>query len=317
MKIHYHYHSFDAWLKNLHGEKVQKISLDAHAGCPNRDGTISMGGCTFCDAHGSGSGLMHQGLSLTEQWQFWREKFARSDRLKHTHLFMAYLQSFSNTYGSVKRLRTICNELQILKDIVGVSFGTRPDCIDKEKLAILKHLPWENTWLEFGIQSMHDKTLKRIARGHDVACAKKAVLDSHAHGIKVCAHLMAGLPDESEEDFLETVRQVCQLPISGIKMHGLYICQGTKLADEYHLGQYIPMEKQAYIELIAKAVTYIPSTVAIHRLCADFTQDTLIAPEWARHKGSVLRAIDEILHIEGKWQGCLADVPDKNPYNTI
>lgn len=315
MKKYYHYQTFDAWLKKMHKEKVQKISLDANANCPNRDGTISKGGCTFCDAKGAGSGLMNHGLTLTEQWQFWREKFALSDRLKHTHLFMAYMQSFSNTYGSAKRLRVICNELQTLKDIVGVSMGTRPDCIDTEKLNILKRLPWQNTWLEFGVQSMHDKTLKRIARGHDVACSEQAILASHEHGLNVCVHLMAGLPGESEEDFLETVHKVCALPIDGIKMHGLYICQDTILEKEYLAGNYMPMEKETYLELIAKALQYIPSHIVMHRLCADFTDDSLVAPDWARRKGSVLRGIDEILHIEGKWQGCKADVPHINPYN--
>ena len=315
MKRNYHYYSFDTWLKAVHGEKVQKISLDANSGCPNRDGTISKKGCTFCDAQGSGSGLMSTGLSLLEQWQFWREKFAISDRLKHTHLFLAYMQSFSNTYGSARRLRLITNELQTLKNIVGLAIGTRPDCIDDEKLAILSKLPWDNTWLEFGVQSMHDKTLQRISRGHDAECSKQAIIKAHEHGLKVCVHLMAALPGETEDDFIETVKKVCELPISGIKLHGLYVCKGTEMENEFRNKTYVPMEKQNYAELIVKALTIIPSHIVIHRLCADFTGDALVAPEWASQKGSVLRQIDELLHIQGLWQGCKADAPNKNPFN--
>ena len=315
MKNSYHYHSFDAWLKALHGERVQKISLDANAGCPNRDGTISTGGCSFCDAQGAGSGLMNHGLNLTEQWQFWREQFVKSDRLKNTHSFLAYMQSFSNTYGSAKRLRIITSELQTLKNIVGLSLGTRPDCIDSEKLQILSKLPWENTWLEFGVQSMNDKTLKRISRGHDAQCSKDAIIKAHEHGLKVCAHLMAALPGENEDDFLKTVKTVCELPISGIKFHGLYVCKNTKIAQEFLNGTYVPMEKEVYIDLIAKALTIVPSHVVIHRLSADFTSDELIAPDWAKKKGYIMRSIDEILRLEGLWQGCKADVTTKNPYN--
>lgn len=315
MKNNYYYHSFDAWLKDLHGAKVQKIPLDANSGCPNRDGTISTGGCSFCNAQGSGSGLMNQGLGFTEQWQFWREQFAKSDRLKNTHLFLAYMQSFSNTYGSAKRLRLITNELQILKNIVGLAIGTRPDCVDEEKLEILSKLPWDNTWLEFGVQSMDDNTLKRISRGHDAECSKNAIIKAHEYGLKVCVHLMAGLPGESDADFLETVKKVCELPISGIKLHGLYVCKNTQLEQEFLNNTYVPMEKEVYIDLIVKALTIIPSHIVIHRISADPGREELIAPEWASQKGYIVNKIDEIFQLEGIWQGCKADVPEKNPYN--
>ena len=301
MKLHYLYYSFDAWLKKQHHAKVQKISLDAHAGCPNRDGTISNGGCTFCDAKGSGSGLMENGLSLSEQWNFWLDKFSKSDRLKNTTHFLAYLQSFSNTYGSLAKLQKLTDELTSLEKCVGYSIGTRPDCVENEKLELLA--------------SLHDKTLERIRRGHTAACSIDAIKRSHEHGLNVCVHLMAGLPNETKTDFLETVQRVCELPIQGIKLHGLYVCKNTQLANEYLDGSYIPMKQEEYVNLICDALCLIPSTIAIHRLTADCQDhDQLLAPEWAKLKGHIVRGIEGLLFQEGKWQGCKNDVPNENPY---
>ncbi len=198
MKSHYLYYSFDAWLKNRHKAKVQKISLDAHAGCPNRDGTIQYGGCTFCNADGSGSGLMQKGLSLTKQWEYWLNKFSKSDRLKNTKNFLAYMQSYSNTYGCLEKLEKMTTELASLEKCAGFSIGTRPDCIDEEKLRLLASLPFQTKWIEFGIQSMHDETLKRIRRGHSVQCSVDAITRSRKYNLNVCVHLMAGLPDETK-----------------------------------------------------------------------------------------------------------------------
>ena len=286
MKLHYLYFSFDAWLKLQHHAKVQKISLDAHMGCPNRDGTISHGGCIFCDALGSGSGLMEKGLTLKEQWKYWLDKFHASDRLKNTSHFLAYLQSFSNTYGTLDRLKKLTEELTCLDKCVGYSIGTRPDCVEDEKLTLLAELPFQTKWIEFGVQSMHDKTLERIRRGHSVACSVDAVKRSHEHGLTVCVHLMAGLPGETKTDFLETVQKVCELPIQGIKLHGLYICKNTQLAMEYDAHGYMPMEQEDYINLICDALCLIPSHIAVHRLTADCQDhEQLIAPEWAKRKG--------------------------------
>lgn len=314
MKLHYQYHSFDAWLKAFHGEKIQKIPLDTRAGCPNRDGTISSNGCTFCNPQGSGSGLSLKGLNLTEQWQFWREKFAQSDRLKNTHRFIAYMQSYSNTYGSIKKLRTTLNELQSLPLIAGLAIGTRPDCIDRDKLRLLASLPFKNTWIEFGVQSMHNTTLKHICRGHDVQCSIDAIMLAHEYGLKICVHLMAGLPHESPKDFLESVRKICTLPINGIKLHGLYVCHQTPLAQDFTVGNYVPMEMDTYVDLICDVLAIIPSHIIIHRLTSDPAEGELIAPKWASQKGHVVRSIDHLLQLQGRWQGCEADVPNSNPY---
>lgn len=317
MKPHYLYYSFDAWLKNRHGAKVQKISLDGSFGCPNRDGTIQYGGCTFCNAEGSGSGLMQKGLSISDQWHYWLDKFAKSDRLKNTKNFLAYMQSYSNTYGSLEKLQNVTDMLRNLEKCVGFSIGTRPDCIDDEKLSLLSSLPFQTKWIEFGVQSMHDKTLDRIRRGHSAECSKKAVLLAHKHGLNVCVHLMAGLPGENKTDFLNTVQEVCELPIHGVKLHGLYVCKNTKLAEEYENGTYTPMQEEEYVSLICDALPLIPSHIAIHRLTADSQGDELIAPGWAKLKGHVVRNIESLLFQEGKWQGCQNDAPHENPFTAL
>ncbi|MBO4317007.1 MAG: TIGR01212 family radical SAM protein [Mailhella sp.] len=296
------YFSFDAYLKQIFGQKVQKIPLDAGSSCPNRDGTLGTGGCSFCNASGAGSGLSAS-MTLAEQWDHWRRKYAVSDRLKHTTLFLAYIQSFTNTYGPAERIRRMIGELAQFSGLAGLCIGTRPDCVDGEKLAILADTPWKENWIEFGVQSMNDATLKRINRRHDAACSVQAIQDAHDAGLKVCAHLMAGLPGESPEDFLETVKSVCRLPIDGVKLHGLYVCEGSAIADDWLAKRYAPMGMETYAETIAEALTMIPPRIIIHRLTADPGRDELLAPSWASEKGTVVRRIEELLFHDGKCQG--------------
>ena len=308
MKHSVRYHTLDAWLRSRHGEKVQKIPLDAGSSCPNRDGTLGVTGCTFCNAIGSGSGL--GGRPLAEQWEYWRTRFAASDRLKHTHLFLGYLQAFTNTYGPARRLARLLDELAALPGLVGVCVGTRPDCVDEEKMALLAAC----LWLELGVQSRHDATLTRIRRGHDAAASERAIRLAAAYGVKVCAHLMAGLPGETDEDFLDTVRWMAGLPIDGVKLHGLYVCRNTPLEEEWKAGLYRPGSQDGYVELVARALTLLPSGVVIHRLTGDPAPGELTAPDWALQKGQTIRKLDALLDSRDWWQGKQADAPNRNPW---
>ena len=312
MKHSVRYHTLDAWLRSRHGEKVQKIPLDAGSSCPNRDGTLGVTGCTFCNAIGSGSGL--GGRPLAEQWEYWRTRFAASDRLKHTHLFLGYLQAFTNTYGPARRLARLLDELAALPGLVGVCVGTRPDCVDEEKMALLAACPWPELWLELGVQSRHDATLTRIRRGHDAAASERAIRLAAAYGVKVCAHLMAGLPGETDEDFLDTVRWMAGLPIDGVKLHGLYVCRNTPLEEEWKAGLYRPGSRDGYVELVARALTLLPSGVVIHRLTGDPAPGELTAPDWALQKGQTIRKLDALLDSRDWWQGKQADAPNRNPW---
>lgn len=313
MKKNVRYRSLDSWLRARHGEKVQKIPLDAGSGCPNRDGTAGTGGCTFCNALGSGTGRSCQPFS--SQWAFWRERYATSDRLKHTRLFLGYIQSFTNTYGPASRLKKLLDALDGLPGLAGACVGTRPDCVDEEKMKLMAAVPWPEFWLELGVQSRHDRTLARINRGHTAADAERAVLLAARFGVRVCVHLMAGLPGESGDDFLDTVRWAAALPIQGVKLHNLYVPKGTTLEQEWQAGLYRPQDQEAYAELTARALTLLPSSMIIHRLCADPAPGELASPAWASCKGETIRMIDRLMDYNDWWQGRNNDSPEKNPFS--
>lgn len=277
-------------LRRRFGRKVQKIPLDAGATCPNRDGTLSHSGCTFCNEVGSGSGLRSQGLNIAAQWNHWRAHFLNTGRAA---LFLAYLQSFSNTYGPAERLRGLLEELRGLPDLVGCSVGTRPDCLDAEKAALLADAPGSENWVELGVQTFNDATLRRINRGHDAACSERAVRLIARAGVQVCAHLIAGLPGETGQDFLASVRRLNDLPAAGVKFHNLFVCRNTPLEHELRQGLYRPLEQQAYVDLVTEALELLRSDLVVHRVVADPTAQELIAPEWSLHKHAVVLAVEK------------------------
>ena len=306
------YRTLDSWLRSRHGQKVQKIPLDAGSGCPNRDGTLGTGGCSFCNAEGSGSGRAHE--SFHAQWDYWRGRLAKLPRTKNVKLFLGYIQSFTNTYGPASRLAALIRELEGLPDLIGACVGTRPDCVDEEKMALMAAVPWPEFWLELGVQSCKDATLARINRGHSSVDVERAVNLAAAHGVKTCVHLMAGLPGESGEDFLDTVRWTASLPVQGVKLHNLYVPQGTALEREWKEGGYTPMEQEEYVELAARALTLLPSSVVMHRITADPAPGELAAPGWAMDKGVTVMHIDRLLAYNDWWQGKDCDAKEANPF---
>ncbi len=293
MKI---WNTFTAYLKRRFGQRVQKIPLDAGSGCPNRDGTLSWFGCTFCNAAGSGSGLGLSGMSLAEQWTFWRTHFQRSGKAA---LFLAYFQSFSNTYGPASRLVRLLSELEDVPDLVGLSVGTRPDCLDAEKIRLLADAPWSEKWLELGVQTLNDVTLSRINRGHKAADSLKAIelISKYAPGrLQVCAHIMIGLPGETPDDVLATVDRLNASPLQGIKLHNVYVCHDTILQKELLKGAYTPLERHAYVELATEVLVRLRPDIVVHRIVADPAPGELAAPDWARDKSGLVRAIEHAYH---------------------
>lgn len=306
------YLNLDRHLRAVFGEKVQKITLDAASTCPNRDGTTGREGCTFCNAEGSGPGT---GLgSLRKQWDRWKERYAAMPRLRHTRLFLGYIQSFTNTYGPASRLAAMLNELDALPGLVGACIGTRPDCLDEEKMALMAESPWPEFWLEIGVQSMNDDTLARIRRGHSARDAENALLLASRFGVKTCVHVMAGLPGESPDDFLDTVRTLAALPFAGIKIHNLYFPRGTAVERQRQQGAVLPLDQEDYAFAAARALTLIPSSVVVHRLCADPAPGELAAPAWAADKRSTLDMINAALAYNDWWQGKACDCPNANPF---
>jgi len=296
------YRDYNTYLREIFGERVQKIPLDAGFTCPNRDGTVSRGGCIYCDRRGSGSGAMTQrGESIDEQiadgMKWARKKYGASR-------FSAYFQSFTNTYGPVPHLRDLYDRALKHEGMVGLSVGTRPDCVDEEVLALLATYH-ENflVWLELGLQSAHDSTLMKINRGHDVACFDRAVAGAHAKGLNVCAHVILGLPGESGEMMMETARHLGALAVEGVKIHALYVGEGTRLAEIYERGEYRCLEREEYVDLLLDFLERLPPETVIQRLTGDPMPAELVAPPWVREKTKTLDLIRKRFEERDSWQG--------------
>lgn len=295
------YNDLNTYLRSLFECRVQKITVDAGLSCPNRDGRVSTGGCIFCNARGSGTGAHTRGLTITDQLLQGKKYLARRYKAKK---FLAYFQSFSNTYAPIDKLQKLYDEALAVEDIVGLSIGTRPDCVDLPVLELLQDYAGHHLiWIEYGLQSASDKTLELINRGHDVQCFKDAVRATLNRGIKICAHVILGLPGETRSDILQTARTISDLGIDGVKLHLLYVVKGTPLEALYRQGDYRCLEQQAYIDLVCDFLERIPPEMVIQRLTGDPHPEELVAPQWSREKTETIRKINETLERRHSWQG--------------
>lgn len=300
------YNQYSAYLKKKFGTKVYKITLDAGFDCPNRDGTISNGGCIFCDSGGSFSQAHSKLLSVEEQILTGVESLSQKFKAKK---FMSYFQAYSNTYKPVEELKKIYDSSLCHPDIVGISIGTRPDCVDEEKLDLIaSYVPDYETWLEYGLQSIHHKTLKFINRGHDYGAFLKAYDETKKRGIKVCAHVILGLPGETREDMLETAKALADLNVDGVKIHDLCVMKNTKLAQMYEEGVVKLLEEDEYVSLVCDFLELLPPETTIHRLAGNGLQKLKIAPLWLNKKFEVLNKIDREFERRGSFQGSLSRV---------
>ncbi len=298
------YRDYNSYLREIFGERVQKIPLDAGLNCPNRDGTLSEGGCIYCDARGSGTGAMiHRGLSIAQQMSSGR-RFA--EERYRARKFIAYFQSFTNTYAPVPRLRSLYDQALSQPGLVGLSVATRADCVDGEVLGLLRAYQRDYlVWIEYGLQSAHDRTLEAINRGHDVACFEHAVRSTADHGINICAHVILGLPGEDRDMMLETARYLSRLPVQGVKIHLLYVVEGTRLAELYERDTFRCLSREAYADLVADFLEVLPPDMVIQRLTGDPPRGELIAPTWATEKSRNLALIQSRLEQRDTWQGRL------------
>jgi len=292
------YYTFNDYLFKKFGKKVYKITLDAGFSCPNRDGTISFGGCIFCDDSGSFSMAHSSRLSIKEQVQ---TAILNLPKRFKAEAFLAYFQAFSNTYAPVETLKKVYDEAFSDERVVGISIGTRPDCVDEEKLDLISS--YKNPWLELGLQSAHDKTLRLINRGHDYKTFEKAYIMAKEKGIKVCVHVILGLPGETSKDMLSTARILSKLNVDGIKLHALTVLENTPLARLHAKNPVKLLSEDEYCNLVSDIIEILPPETTVHRVGGSGLSTSLIAPLWARNKFETMNKIDRILWERDTHQG--------------
>lgn len=297
------YHSLDYYLKNTFGEKIYRLSLNAGMTCPNRDGKIDTRGCIFCSAGGSGDFASAPSLSITEQIE------SAKLRLKgktNCEKFIAYFQAYTNTYAPVSYLRNIFTEAVSHPDIVALSIATRCDCLSDEILDLLAELNQiKPVWIELGLQTIHQDTLRFIRSGFTLTQFDFAVNALSKRKIAVIVHLILGLPGETKDMMLESLSYVCKLPISGIKLQLLHVLRYTDLATIYEETPFPTFSMEEYCDFIVDCVERIPSNIVIHRLTGDGPRSLLIAPLWSTDKKRILNTIQKRFLERDTWQGKL------------
>ena len=277
-------------LREQYGEKIYKLSLSSGCTCPNRDGTVGFGGCAFCSEGGSG-----EFASTAEEIEVQIEEAKERIRKKvSAERFIAYFQSFTNTYGDVGRLTKLYEKVILRDDIVILSVGTRPDCLDNNVMEMLQYLNQiKPVWVELGLQTMHDETAARMNRGYPLVVFEEALRKLKCAGIQVIVHVIFGLPGESKDDMLQTIRYLAELAPApdGVKLQMLNILKGTLLARKYEEQLFPLLSMEEYTDLVAKSIRIFPEDMILHRMTGDGPGNLLIAPDWVRNKKKVLNTI--------------------------
>lgn len=296
------YHSLDYMLRERFGEKVYKVTLNGGMSCPNRDGKIGTRGCIFCSAGGSGDFAADAALSITDQIE---RQISILSQKRPIHKYIAYFQAYTNTYAPVEYLEKIFTEAISHPKIVALSIGTRPDCLSPEIVALLSRLNKQKpVWIELGLQTIHESTAVYIRRGYPLSIYDKAISSLNSINIPYITHVILGLPNESHEMMLNTVRYVCKdSNLFGIKLQLLHVLKGTDLADDYMNGKFQTLELSEYLNIVTKCLQYIPKNVVIHRVTGDGPKNILIAPKWSGNKKNVLNSLGRLMKEENIQQG--------------
>ena len=270
------YRDFASWITEHFPYKVQKISIDAGFSCPNRDGTISHGGCTFCDNRTFNPSYCDGKKSVTEQLEDGKKFFSR----KYPEMrYLAYFQAFSNTYAPLYRLKSLYEEALAVDDVVGIIIGTRPDCIDDEKIAYLGELAKRTfVMVEYGVESVYNNVLQRVNRGHTFAQSREAIEKTHEAGILTGAHVILGLPGETREMIIQSAETISSLPIDVLKIHQLQIIRGTQMANSKE--QIKTFELDEYIDLLCEYIRHLRPSLVLERFVSQSPKELLIAPKW-------------------------------------
>ena len=297
------YYSFNNFLRERFGERVQKITLDAGMTCPNRDGTKGTGGCIYCDPRGSGNDGRKKYPDIKSQVIAGKNFLSKRYKAKK---FIVYFQSFSNTYASVEKLKEMYDPAVSVPGVVGLSVATRPDCLSEEVLDLLSgYTDKLMVWLELGMQSSCDATLKRINRGHTYKEFLNGFELAKKHPLLICVHIIIGLPGEQKKEMRVTAGELARLKPDGVKIHSLYISKNTRLEDMYHKKEFVPLEQHEFINTACDILEVLPEKTVIHRLTGDPVPGELVAPQWAGDKHRTLQLIEKEMERRGSRQGCL------------
>jgi len=298
--------TYGQFLLKRYGKRIHKVALDAGFTCPNRDGTKGTGGCTFCN-NVSFSPAAGSRLDVPGQIAKARVAIAKRTRARQ---FIAYFQAYTNTYADIAELEILYREALAQPDVIGISVGTRPDCVSPAVLDLLETLRDEGleVWLELGLQSAFDDTLARVNRGHTLAEYRETALATRARGIPLCTHLIIGLPGENERHYHSTLDTVLEIGVDGLKLHPLHVVKRTILAYQWRRGGYEPLNQVDYIRIAADLIERTPQHVIFHRVTATASKDILLAPEWCSQKWNILNGIEKELRQRGTRQSSRAGV---------
>ncbi|NIC27103.1 TIGR01212 family radical SAM protein [Serratia plymuthica] len=285
---------FGADLQRRHGEKIHKLTLHGGFSCPNRDGTLGRGGCTFCNVASFADEQM-QRQSIAEQLR------VQAGRVNRAKRYLAYFQAYTSTYAEVSLLADMYRQALAQADMVGICVGTRPDCVPPAALDLLAGYLEQGyeVWLELGLQTAHDKTLKRINRGHNFSCYQHTARLARERGLKVCSHLIVGLPGESSADHLATLRQVVDSGVDGIKLHPLHIVTGSTLARAWQAGRMPELALEEYAASAGEMIRHTPKEIVYHRISASARRPTLLAPLWCENRWNGMQAVGGYLQCYG------------------
>ncbi len=288
--------TLNTYLRQKYGKKLYKLSINAGFTCPNRDGTCGERGCIFCSGSGSGDFAQDPSLSVSEQLDLAKERI--KDKLpKGEHGFIAYFQAFTNTYAPVEKLRRLYTEAAEYPGVEIISIATRPDCLPDEVLDLLSEInEIKPVWIELGLQTIHKTSAEYIRRGYPLSVYDDAVSRLRERGIETIVHVILGLPGETRDDMLKTVRYVADSKVQGIKLQMLHVLKGTDLADDHAAGKFECMTLDEYADLLKDCIAILPESIVIHRITGDGAKRLLIAPEWSANKKKVLNKLSPLLN---------------------
>jgi len=298
------FNAYSDYFRREYGERIQKISINSGFTCPNRDGKLGRGGCTFCDNRAFNPSYKDAHTSVTEQirkgMEFHKKRYRKAKR------YLAYFQAFSNTYADLEHLQKLYDEALTVPEIMGIVVGTRPDCVDEEKLDYFAELSKRcHLVLEYGIESMLNPTLIRVNRGHDVEKSRWAIEETARRGIHVGGHLIIGLPGEQRSDYLQTARELADWPLDSVKFHQLQLIKGTSMAREFEKKpeDFPSFTLEEYLELMVEIVELLPPRLVIERIAGELTPGMGLREGWGLRYDGVLKAFEKLLEEKDSWQG--------------